>query len=162
MPLLEIQNLSKEVDNQTILSQLSLSVVEGEFFSLLGPSGCGKTTLLRLLAGLECPSSGEIRLDGVRIDQLSPQKRPVNMVFQKYALFPHLSVMDNVAFGLKLKKTPPNEIRERCEEALSMVGLKNLSQRMPETLSGGQAQRVAVARAIVNRPKLLQIGRAHV
>jgi spermidine/putrescine transport system ATP-binding protein len=155
MPLLEILNIDKEVDGQTILDKINLTVNEGEFFSLLGPSGCGKTTLLRLLAGLDTPTSGEIRLEGKRVDQLPAQKRPLNMVFQKYALFPHLTVLDNVAFGLRLKKVPSAEIRKRSLDALEMVSLRNFAHRRPETLSGGQAQRVAVARAIVNEPKIL-------
>lgn len=155
MALLEILNIDKEVEGQIILDKINLSVNEGEFFSLLGPSGCGKTTLLRLLAGLDTPTSGEIQLEGKRVDDLPAQRRPFNMVFQKYALFPHLTVLDNVAFGLRLKKVESSEIRRRSLEALEMVGLRNFASRKPETLSGGQAQRVAVARAIVNEPKIL-------
>ncbi len=155
MALLEIVDIDKEVDGQIILNKINLTINEGEFFSLLGSSGCGKTTLLRLIAGLGSPTGGEIRLDGKRVDQLRPQKRPFNMVFQKYALFPHFTVMENVAFGLRLKKVPNPEIQKRCLDALDMVGLKNFAHRKPETLSGGQAQRVAVARALVNQPRVL-------
>ena len=131
---------------------MNLTVGKGEFFSLLGPSGCGKSTLLRILAGLEPASAGEILWDGKRIDHLPARERPFNMVFQKYALFPHLSVFDNVAFGLRLKKVPSAELKSRVEEALSLVNLAGFGGRLPETLSGGQAQRVALARALVNRP----------
>lgn len=153
--MLEILNIRKEFAGQTILSNLNLRIEDGEFFSLLGPSGCGKTTLLRILAGLEQPTSGEIRLDGQRVDHLPPQRRPFNMVFQKYALFPHLTVRENVAFGLRLKNVPEKELNDRCERVLDMVGLRGFSARKPETLSGGQCQRVAVARALVNEPKVL-------
>jgi spermidine/putrescine transport system ATP-binding protein len=155
MALLEIANIHKEVEGQTILKQINLSIAEGEFFSLLGPSGCGKTTLLRLLAGLDSPSGGQILLDGKQVEHLPPQKRPFNMVFQKYALFPHMSVLENVAFGLRLRKVDSGTIKKKCEDALEMVGLTNLSSRRPDTLSGGQAQRVAVARALVNQPRVL-------
>lgn len=153
--MLEILNIRKEFAGQTVLANLNLRIEDGEFFSLLGPSGCGKTTLLRILAGLEQPTGGEIRLNGQRVDHLPPQQRPFNMVFQKYALFPHLTVRENVAFGLRLKSVPENEVRDRCEKVLDMVGLRGFSARKPETLSGGQCQRVAVARALVNEPKVL-------
>jgi spermidine/putrescine transport system ATP-binding protein len=155
MALLEIVDIDKEVDGQIILNKINLGVNEGEFFSLLGSSGCGKTTLLRLIAGLDKPSGGQIRLDGKRIDNLPPQHRPTKMVFQKYALFPHMTVFDNVAFGLRLRKLPAVEIRDKCMRALDMFGLKQLAGRKPETLSGGQQQRVAVARALVNEPRVL-------
>lgn len=153
--MLEIQQIRKSFEGQTVLEKINLRIGEGEFFSLLGPSGCGKTTLLRILAGLESPTSGQILLDGARVDHLPPQKRPFNMVFQKYALFPHLTVKENIAFGLKLQKIPNSQIEERTQKVLGMVGLQNMSHRKPETLSGGQAQRVAVARALVNEPKVL-------
>lgn len=140
---------------QNAVSSLNLTIREGEFFSLLGPSGCGKTTLLRMIAGLEHATAGEIRLNGQRIDQLSAQHRPFNMVFQKYALFPHLTVFENVAFGLKLKKMNAAEVKERVEEALALVNMTSFRDRLPETLSGGQSQRVAIARALVNRPQIL-------
>ncbi|MBX2989077.1 MAG: ABC transporter ATP-binding protein [Bdellovibrionaceae bacterium] len=153
--MLEIMGIRKSFEGHAVLEEINLRVAEGEFFSLLGPSGCGKTTLLRILAGLETATAGEIRLDGRRVDQLSPQARPFNMVFQKYALFPHLTVKENIAFGLKLKKVPAAEISKRCDRVLGMVGLSALASRRPETLSGGQQQRVAVARALVNEPKVL-------
>ncbi|HVK61167.1 MAG TPA: ABC transporter ATP-binding protein [Bdellovibrionales bacterium] len=150
--MLEIRNIQKKFASQTALDDVSLSIAEGEFFSLLGPSGCGKSTLLRILAGLEDATSGEILWKGRRIDQLPARERPFNMVFQKYALFPHLDVFENVAFSLKLKKVPKTEIRSRVEEALALVSLETFANRLPETLSGGQQQRVALARALVNRP----------
>ncbi len=150
--MLEIRNIEKRFGSQTALSQVSLNIGEGEFFSLLGPSGCGKSTLLRILAGLEDASGGEIYWKGQRIDQLPARERPFNMVFQKYALFPHLDVFENVAFGLRLKRNSAAEVKSRVEEALSLVSLSGFEHRLPETLSGGQAQRVALARALVNRP----------
>jgi spermidine/putrescine transport system ATP-binding protein len=137
------------------VSSLNLTIREGEFFSLLGPSGCGKTTLLRMIAGLETVTAGEIRLNGQRIDQLAAQNRPFNMVFQKYALFPHLTVFENVAFGLKMKRMNPAELKDRVDEALALVNMTSFRDRSPETLSGGQSQRVAIARALVNRPQIL-------
>lgn len=157
--MLEIRDIQKTFGSQTALSSVNLSVAKGEFFSLLGPSGCGKSTLLRILAGLEEPSGGEIRWSGQRIDQrinqLPARERPFNMVFQKYALFPHLSVYENIAFGLKLKKLGAREIKERVFEALELVSLLGFESRLPETLSGGQSQRVALARALVNRPECI-------
>lgn len=154
--MLEIINVTKKfVKGPAVVDGLNLTIHEGEFFSLLGPSGCGKTTLLRMIAGLESLSSGEIRLDGKRVDTLPAQDRPFNMVFQRYALFPHLNVGDNIAFGLRLKKFAKAEIQSRVQEALDLVGLEKLADRLPETLSGGQAQRVAIARALVNRPRVL-------
>lgn len=150
--MLEIRSIHKTFGSQTALERIDLKIQEGEFFSLLGPSGCGKSTLLRILAGLDEATSGEILWKGKRIDQLPARERPFNMVFQKYALFPHLSVSDNVAFGLRLKKVDEREVRERVEEALALVNLGGFESRFPETLSGGQQQRVALARALVNRP----------
>ena len=150
--MLEIRNIQKTFGSQTALSSVNLTIGKGEFFSLLGPSGCGKSTLLRILAGLESATSGEILWAGKRIDGLPARERPFNMVFQKYALFPHLSVADNVAFSLKLQGLPRKEISERVKECLSLVNLHGFENRLPETLSGGQAQRVALARALVNRP----------
>ena len=150
--MLEIRSIQKSFGSQTALDRIDLKIQEGEFFSLLGPSGCGKSTLLRILAGLEDATSGEILWKGKRIDQLPARERPFNMVFQKYALFPHLTVSDNIAFGLRLKKVDEREIRERVEEAMALVNLVGFEQRFPETLSGGQQQRVALARALVNRP----------
>lgn len=137
------------------VTNVNLTIKEGEFFSLLGPSGCGKTTLLRILAGLETQTSGHLLLDGKYIDQLSAQKRPFNMVFQKYALFPHLTVFENLNFGLEIKGLSKIDCKLRINEVLELVGLSELRQRLPETLSGGQAQRVALARALVNRPRIL-------
>lgn len=137
------------------LTNVNLTIKEGEFFSLLGPSGCGKTTLLRILAGLEIQTSGHLKLDGGNIDQLSAQKRPFNMVFQRYALFPHLTVYENLNFGLDIKGLSKSDSKMRIHEVLELVGLSELRQRLPETLSGGQAQRVALARALVNRPRIL-------
>lgn len=150
--MLEIRNIQKRFDSQTALESISLTIHKGEFFSLLGPSGCGKSTLLRILAGLENATRGEIYWDGKRIDGFSARLRPFNMVFQKYALFPHLTVSENIAFGLRLKRLAAKEIQERVAEALELVNLKGYSHRLPETLSGGQAQRVALARALANRP----------
>jgi spermidine/putrescine transport system ATP-binding protein len=153
--MLEIRNIQKTYGSQTALSGIDLSIAPGEFFSLLGPSGCGKSTLLRILAGLEEASGGEILWQGQRIDGLPARSRPFNMVFQKYALFPHLSVFENVAFGLRVKKAPQDEVVEKVEAALKLVNLSGFARRLPETLSGGQAQRVALARALVNRPACL-------
>ena len=139
----------------TAVRDVSLSIKDGEFFSLLGPSGCGKTTLLRMLGGFESPTSGEIRQDGRRIDNLPANQRQFNMVFQRYALFPHLSVWDNVAFGLRMKKVPQAEIRSRVQEILALVKMEEFSLRGIGTLSGGQQQRIALARALVNRPRVL-------
>ncbi len=154
-PLLTFQRISKSFSGRAVISDLDLSVADGEFLTLLGPSGCGKTTLLRLLAGFEQPDSGELLLDGQAIAALPANQRPINTVFQSYALFPHMSVFDNVAFGLKMQKIPKNEIPRRVTEALRMVQLEGLEQRRPHQLSGGQQQRVAIARAVVNRPKVL-------
>jgi spermidine/putrescine transport system ATP-binding protein len=157
--MLKVVDITKRFGSQTSASlavdHVNLEIQSGEFFSLLGPSGCGKTTLLRILAGFETADSGQILLNGQEIGHLSPQNRPFNMVFQKYALFPHLSVFDNVAFGLRVQKTSEQEIKMRVSESLDMVKMGNFFNRKPETLSGGQAQRVALARAIVNRPKVL-------
>ena len=139
----------------TAVDAVSLDIREGEFFALLGPSGCGKTTLLRMLAGLEIPTEGEILIDGQDMSQVPPNRRPVNMVFQSYAVFPHMSVFDNVAYGLKVTKVPRQDARVRVEEALSLVKLEGFGDRSPDQLSGGQRQRVALARALVKRPKVL-------
>jgi ABC-type Fe3+/spermidine/putrescine transport system ATPase subunit len=153
--MLEIKHLYKDFFDTHATSDVSLTIEQGEFFALLGPSGCGKTTLLRMIAGIESPTSGEIWFDGRRVDVLAPHERQFNMVFQKYALFPHLSVIENVAFGLKVKKVPSAEIPGRVKEALDLVQMSHLSYRDVTTLSGGQQQRVALARALVNRPKVL-------
>ncbi len=153
--MLEMKRLTKIFGGNPAVDQIDLTIRPGEFFSLLGPSGCGKTTLLRLLGGFEKPSSGEILCDGERIDLLPPHQRRFNTVFQKYALFPHLSVFENVAFGLKVTKVPSAEIKTRVYDALALVKMTGFEGRNITTLSGGQQQRIALARAIVNRPKIL-------
>lgn len=153
--LLKITGLQKSYDQTEVLTDINLDIKHGEFLTLLGPSGCGKTTLLRLIAGFEQPSAGTIQLDGIQMTGLSADKRPVNTVFQQYALFPHMSVAQNVAYGLKLKKVSKAEIQTRVRDALAMVQLEHLANRRPQDLSGGQQQRVAIARAVINRPKIL-------
>nr|WP_305080025.1 ATP-binding cassette domain-containing protein [Psychrobacter sp. JCM 18903] len=153
--LLQLTGLKKTYDQTEVLKDINLDIKHGEFLTLLGPSGCGKTTLLRLIAGFEQPNAGAIYLDGVQMAGLPADKRPVNTVFQQYALFPHMSVAQNVAYGLKLKKVPKDEIQTRVREMLAMVQLEHLANRRPQDLSGGQQQRVAIARAVINRPKLL-------
>lgn len=150
-----MEALVKVFDDTVAVQSVSLSVRQHELFALLGSSGCGKSTLLRMLAGFEQVTSGRIYLDGVDITDLPPYRRPVNMMFQSYALFPHMSVQANVAFGLKQEGVPRNEIDERVSEALDMVQMANFSRRKPSQLSGGQQQRVALARSLVKRPKLL-------
>ncbi len=154
-PAVELTHLVKRFGEFIAVRDTSLQIAQGEFFSLLGPSGCGKTTTLRMIAGFEHPTSGAIRLLGQDIQDQPPHRRNVNMVFQNYALFPHLSVFDNVAFGLEVKRVPRQEIRQRVIEALEMVRLPGLERRKPSQLSGGQQQRVALARALVNRPAVL-------
>jgi spermidine/putrescine transport system ATP-binding protein len=153
--LLEIRRVAKRFGSRDVLKSISLDIASGEFLTLLGESGSGKTTLLRLVAGFEQPTSGEIWMSGERLDTLPPYKRRVNTVFQHYALFPHLSVRDNVAYGLRVKKTSPREIEGRVDEALRMVKMHEFAAQQPSKLSGGQQQRVALARALVNRPFLL-------
>ena len=153
--LLKITGLKKVYEQTEVLTDINLDIKHGEFLTLLGPSGCGKTTLLRLIAGFEQPSAGTIHLDGIQMAGLSADKRPVNTVFQQYALFPHMTVAQNVAYGLKLKKVSKDEIQTRVRDILAMVQLEALANRRPQDLSGGQQQRVAIARAIINRPKLL-------
>ena len=153
--IIELKAISKEFNGEQVLSEISLDIHDNEFITLLGPSGCGKTTTLRIIAGFETPDSGDVFFDGQRINELPPYKRELNTVFQKYALFPHLNVFENVAFGLRLKKLPEREITDRVKEALKMVNLSGFERRNSEKLSGGQQQRVAIARALVNRPKVL-------
>ncbi len=153
--IIEIRNVSKFFGEKTALECINLSVRKGEFVTILGPSGCGKTTLLRLLAGFQTVSEGEIRIAGKEITQTPPHKRPVNTVFQKYALFPHLNVYDNIAFGLKLKKLSKAVIERKVRGSLKMVGMTDYEFRDVDSLSGGQQQRVAIARAIVNEPEVL-------
>jgi ABC-type Fe3+/spermidine/putrescine transport system ATPase subunit len=154
-PLLEVRGVAKRFGAREVLKSISLDIAAGEFLTLLGESGSGKTTLLRLIAGFEQPTAGEIRMIGERLDTLPPYKRRVNTVFQHYALFPHLNVRDNVAYGLRAKNTPKSEIVGRVDEALRMVKMSEYAAARPSKLSGGQQQRVALARALVNRPQLL-------
>lgn len=154
-PIITFENVSKRFGKLAAVDDVSLSIREGEFFALLGPSGCGKTTLLRMLAGFETPSSGRILIDGQDVVGVAPNRRPVNMVFQSYAVFPHMSVADNVAYGLKVDRVARAERDRRVEEALDLVQLSGLGARKPDELSGGQRQRVALARALVKRPRVL-------
>jgi spermidine/putrescine ABC transporter ATP-binding subunit len=155
-PIIHVERVTKTFGSVTAaVEQVSLDVRANEFFALLGPSGCGKTTLLRMLAGLEQPSAGRILIDGEDMAGVPPNRRPVNMVFQSYAVFPHMSVAENVAYGLKVTGVPRAEIGPRVERALAMVRLDGLEDRRPDQLSGGQRQRVALARALVKRPKVL-------
>ena len=153
--LLEVRHVSKRFGARDVLKTISLQIASGEFLTLLGESGSGKTTLLRLIAGFEQPTSGEIWMGGARLDTLPPYKRHVNTVFQHYALFPHLSVAENVAYGLRVTGAPSSEIPSRLEAALCMVKMQEYSATRPSRLSGGQQQRVALARALINRPQLL-------
>ena len=154
-PIIRINGLSKHFGAVAAVDDVSLDIMAGEFFALLGPSGCGKSTLLRMLAGLESPSAGAILIDGEDMSRVPANRRPVNMVFQSYAVFPHMSVLDNVGYGLKVTGVPAAEVRARAMEALELVKLDDLGARMPDQLSGGQRQRVALARALVKRPKVL-------
>ena len=153
--LIRLNGVSKAFDGETVLDHVSLDIHDKEFITLLGPSGCGKTTTLRIIGGFETPDTGDVFFDGKRINDVPPYERLVNTVFQKYALFPHLNVYENVAFGLRLKKTPEAEIREKVQEMLAMVNLKGFERRRVTTLSGGQQQRVAIARALINHPRVL-------
>ena len=153
--IIEVQGVSKFFGEKVALDNINLNVKKGEFVTILGPSGCGKTTLLRLIAGFQTASEGVIQISGKEITQTPPHLRPVNTVFQKYALFPHLNVFDNIAFGLKLKKTPKQVIEKKVKAALKMVGMTDYEDRDVDSLSGGQQQRVAIARAIVNEPEVL-------
>jgi putrescine transport system ATP-binding protein len=154
-PLVQIRELSKHFDGVVAVDRVSLDILRSELFAILGSSGCGKTTLLRMLAGFEPPTSGQILIDGVDVTDAPPYERPVNMMFQSYALFPHMTVAQNVAYGLKKERVPPAQIKERVAEMLALVKLEPLADRKPDKLSGGQQQRVALARALVKRPKLL-------
>jgi len=154
-PIIQIRNVTKRFGNLAAVDNVSLDILAGEFLVLLGPSGCGKTTLLRMIAGFEMPTEGQILIDGQDMSYVPPNKRPVNMVFQSYAVFPHMSVTDNVGYGLKIARVGKSDIRERVEEALALVRLDGLGGRMPDQLSGGQRQRVALARSLVMRPKVL-------
>jgi len=154
-PLLEIRNLSKSFDGQYAVDDVNLTIYKGEIFALLGASGCGKSTLLRMLAGFELPTKGQIVLDGQDLSQVPPYQRPINMMFQSYALFPHMTVEQNIAFGLKQDKLPSAEIKARVAEMLTLVHMQEFAKRKPHQLSGGQRQRVALARSLAKRPKLL-------
>lgn len=151
----QLINLVKEFADHTAVNHINIDIRQGEFLTLLGPSGCGKTTTLRMIAGFEQPTSGVILLDGQHVEHTPPYARNVNTVFQSYALFPHMSIFENIAFGLKMKKLPKDTIKEKVAEALALVRLEGFSGRKPDQLSGGQRQRVAIARAIVNSPKVL-------
>ena len=153
--LIQLKNISKSFDGETILDKINLDIHDKEFITLLGPSGCGKTTTLRIIGGFETPDEGEVLFDGKRTNDIPAYQRPVNTVFQKYALFPHLNVFENIAFGLRLKKVPEKEIVRQVKEMLAMVNLKGFEHRKVTTLSGGQQQRVAIARALINHPKVL-------
>lgn len=152
---MQLERIRKSFDGKDVISGLNLTINDGEFLTLLGPSGCGKTTVLRLIAGLENVDSGHIHLENQDITQVPAEERHVNTVFQSYALFPHMTVFENVAFGLRMQKTPASEIPARVTDALRMVQLEEFAQRKPHQLSGGQQQRVAIARAVVNKPRLL-------
>lgn len=153
--IIGVEHVSKYFGDKAVLNDVNLSVRKGEFVTILGPSGCGKTTLLRLIAGFQTASEGIITIAGKDITQTPPHQRPVNTVFQKYALFPHLNVYNNIAFGLKLKKMPEATIGKKVKQALRMVGMTDYEDRDVDSLSGGQQQRVAIARAIVNDPVIL-------
>src|ERR1700722_15057147 len=151
----ELLDVRRDFDTVVAVADVSLAIGRGEFFSLLGPSACGKTTILRMIGGLETPTAGEIRIQGKRVDGIPANRRPTNMVFQQLALFPHLSVYENVAFGLRLKRLGENVIGNRTRDALAMVDLGTLAERSIAQISGGQQQRVALARALVNEPAVL-------
>lgn len=153
--IIEIQGVSKVYGDNTVLDNLSLNIRKNEFLTLLGPSGCGKTTTLKIIAGFETADSGRVVFDGNDISDLPPYKRQLNTVFQKYALFPHMNIYENIAFGLKIKKLPKEEIDKKVHEMLKMVALEGFEKRSVDSLSGGQQQRVAIARALVNEPQVL-------
>ena len=153
--LITLENITKAYDGVTVLSNINLYIRKKEFVTLLGPSGCGKTTTLRIIGGFETADSGRVVFDGKDISDLPPYKRRVNTVFQKYALFPHLNVRDNIAFGLKIKKTPKDEIARKVDKMLDLVNLSGYGKRSVDSLSGGQQQRIAIARALVNEPEVL-------
>ena len=153
--LIRLRDLCMAFDDELVLDHINLYINDSEFLTLLGPSGCGKTTTLRIIGGFTTPTSGDVTFDGVRINDVPPHKRQINTVFQKYALFPHLDVFENIAFGLRIAKVPAEEIEERVTEMLGVVSLKGFEHRKITQLSGGQQQRVSIARALVNRPKVL-------
>jgi len=153
--IIDLKSITKEYDGQTVLDNISFYVRKNEFVTLLGPSGCGKTTTLRIIGGFEQPTEGKVIFEGEDITTLPPYERQINTVFQKYALFPHMNIFDNIAFGLKIKKVPKDEIETRVKEMLKLVNLEGFEDRSIQSLSGGQQQRVAIARALVNEPKVL-------
>ncbi len=153
--ILQLQQIRKSFDNTEVLKGIDLEAAQGEFITLLGASGCGKTTTLRIIAGLELPDSGQVILESRDITDWEPNRRDVNTVFQNYALFPHMNVADNVGYGLKIRKVPKAEIKRKVERALRLVQLEDYGKRMPDQLSGGQKQRIAIARAVINEPKVL-------
>lgn len=153
--LIHLQGICKSFDGETVLDNIDLNIHDKEFITLLGPSGCGKTTTLRIIGGFETPDAGDVFFDGKKINDIPPYKRQVNTVFQRYALFPHLNVFENIAFGLRVKKMGDTEIRKKVKEMLALVNLRGFEKRNVNTLSGGQQQRVAIARALINNPKVL-------
>jgi len=153
--IIDLKNITVEYDSEQVLKGLDLSIRDGEFVTLLGPSGCGKTTTLRIIGGFVEPDSGDVFFDGQRINGVQPYRRQVSTIFQRYALFPHLNVYENIAFGLRVKKVPEKELKVRVREAIELVGLRGFEKRHIDTLSGGQQQRVAIARSLVTRPKVL-------
>ncbi len=153
--LIRLQNVSMSFDGETVLDNINLTINDHEFLTLLGPSGCGKTTTLRIIGGFQTPTAGDVFFDGERINDVPPYRRKINTVFQKYALFPHLDVYDNIAFGLRVSKLPEPEVDQRVMEMLEIVSLRGFQNRKVTSLSGGQQQRVAIARALVNQPKVL-------
>ena len=154
-PFIDLQHISKSFDGELVLDDLNLSIRENSFVTLLGPSGCGKTTTLRILGGFTTPDTGKVIVGGQDISMIPPNKRPLNTVFQKYALFPHMNIAENIAFGLKIKNKPKSYIDDKIKYALKLVNLPGYEKRTVDSLSGGQQQRIAIARAIVNRPVLL-------
>ena len=155
MAQLEVRNVTRRIGDLVAVNNVSLNIEAGEFFTLLGPSGCGKTTLLRMIAGFDLPDAGQILLDGKDLADTPPEKRPIHTVFQSYALFPHMTAAENIAFPLKMSRCPPEETRKRLQEALEQVRLTGKAGKYPHELSGGEKQRVALARGLVNRPRLL-------
>ncbi|MGX4601021.1 spermidine/putrescine ABC transporter ATP-binding protein [Faecalimicrobium sp. JNUCC 81] len=153
--IIELHNISKTYDDNTVLDKLSLDIKKNEFLTLLGPSGCGKTTTLKIIAGFEYADEGQVLFEGKEMNNLPPYERQVNTVFQKYALFPHMNIYENIAFGLKIKKMPKEEIDKKVKEMLKLVALEGFENRKVDSLSGGQQQRIAIARALVNEPKVL-------
>ena len=153
--LIRLRDLCMAFDDELVLDHINLYINDSEFLTLLGPSGCGKTTTLRIIGGFTTPTSGDVTFDGVRINDVPPHKRQINTVFQKYALFPHLDVFENIAFGLRIAKVPAEEIEERVTEMLGVVSLKGFEHRKITQLSGGQQQRVAIARAIATKPPII-------